>query len=107
MYSLFLDHILVSSVPRATVHTLKPTKAKKPKTIFRFFRLLPALISQWRASHQIDERVADSTTAVGLVHGPNLPRMVYFLSAKTTDMCDSFFKDIHAKQNSIKSSTAS
>jgi len=52
VYRFLLDRILVSMVPRATVHTLnlnnlKPlknlTKPKRPTNIFSFFRFLPAL----------------------------------------------------------------
>jgi len=34
---LLLDRILVSSVPRSTVRTLKPKNLKKPKNLNNFF----------------------------------------------------------------------
>ena len=43
---LLLDHIPVSSVPRATVRTLKSKKPKKPKnlkTVLKNLRFLPAM----------------------------------------------------------------
>jgi len=39
-YFLFLDRILVSSVPSATVRTFKPKRLKKPKSLKTFFKTL-------------------------------------------------------------------